>query len=83
MGLWQKFKQGLQKTSDKLETVFRFTKLDDDALENLEEGLILSDMGAGVSAKLVGEMAKRKPQSVELCHRRTGRLKLTGHKNRL
>ena len=65
MGLWQKFKKGLQKTSDKLETVFRFTKLDDDALESLEEGLILSDMGAGVSAKLVGEMAKQKPQSVE------------------
>ncbi|MBO5997127.1 MAG: signal recognition particle-docking protein FtsY [Alphaproteobacteria bacterium] len=65
MGLWQKFKQGLQKTSDKLETVFRFTKLDDDALENLEEGLILSDMGAAVSADLVSKMARQKPQSVE------------------
>ena len=65
MGLWQKFKQGLQKTSDKLDIVFRFTKLDDDALETLEEGLILSDMGAGVSADLVAKMAKQKPQSVE------------------
>ena len=65
MGLWQKFKQGLQKTSDKLDVVFRFTKLDDDALETLEEGLILSDMGAGVSADLVSKMAKQKPQSVE------------------
>ena len=65
MGLWQKFKQGLQKTSDKLGVVLRFTKLDDEALENLEEGLILSDMGAGVSAQLVAKMAQQKPQSVE------------------
>lgn len=65
MGLWQKFKQGLQKTSDKLDVVFRFTKLDDDALETLEEGLILSDMGASVSADLVAKMARQKPQSVE------------------
>lgn len=65
MGLWQKFKQGLQKTSDKLDVVFRFTKLDDDALETLEEGLILSDMGAAVSADLVSKMARQKPQSVE------------------
>ena len=65
MGLWQKFKQGLQKTSDKLEVAFRFTKLDDDALETLEERLILSDMGAAVSTELVSKMAKQKPQSVE------------------
>ncbi|MBP5534771.1 MAG: signal recognition particle-docking protein FtsY [Alphaproteobacteria bacterium] len=65
MGLWQKFKQGLQKTSDKLEVAFRFTKLDDDALETLEESLILSDMGAAVSAELVSKMARQKPQSVE------------------
>ena len=65
MGLWQKFKQGLQKASDKLDVVFRFTKLDDDALETLEEGLILSDMGAAVSADLVSKMARQKPQSVE------------------
>ncbi len=65
MGLWQQFKQGLQKTSNKLDTVFRFTKLDNQALEELEEGLILSDMGASVSAELVAQMARQKPQSVE------------------
>ena len=65
MGLWQKFKQGLQKTSDKLEVAFRFTKLDGDALETLEESLILSDMGATVSTELVSKMARQKPQSVE------------------
>ena len=65
MGLWQKFKQGLQETSDKLEVAFRFTKLDEDTLEQLEESLILSDMGADVSSKLVAQMAKQKPQSVE------------------
>ena len=65
MGLWQKFKQGLQKTSDKLDLAFRFTKLDDETLELLEESLILSDMGAVVSTQLVAKMEKQKPQTVE------------------
>ncbi|MBE6449348.1 MAG: signal recognition particle-docking protein FtsY [Alphaproteobacteria bacterium] len=65
MGLWQKFKQGLQKTSDKLELAFRFSKLDEDSLESLEESLIMSDMGASVSMDLVSKMAKQKPQTVQ------------------
>lgn len=65
MGLWQKFKLGLQKTSDKLEVAFRFTKLDEETLEQLEESLILSDMGAVVSSQLVSQIAKQKPQTVE------------------
>ena len=39
MGLWEKFKLGLKKTSSKIETALRFTKLDDDALQDLEEAL--------------------------------------------
>ena len=65
MGLWEKFKSGLKKTSSKLETALRFTKLDDDALQDLEDALILTDMGASQSAELVSLMAKQKPQSEE------------------
>ncbi len=65
MGLWEKFKVGLKKTSDKLDEAFRFSKLDNQALESLEEALILSDMGAVVSAELMGKLNQKKPQSVE------------------
>ena len=58
MGLWEKFKSGLKKTSSKIETALRFTKLDDDALQELEDALILTDMGASQSAESVSLMAK-------------------------
>ena len=53
MGLFDKIKQGLQKTSDavnrSLDNVFAaFVKIDADLLEELEEALILSDVGAVV-----------------------------------
>ena len=64
MGLFDKIKQGLQKTSDavnrSLDNVFAaFGKIDADLLEELEEALILSDVGAETSAKIVAEVEKR------------------------
>ena len=64
MGLFDKIKQGLQKTSDavnrSLDNVFAaFVKIDEDLLEELEEALILSDVGAETSAKIVAEVEKR------------------------
>ena len=64
MGLFDKIKQGLQKTSDavnrSLDNVFAaFVKIDADLLEELEEALILSDVGAETSAKIVAEVEKR------------------------
>ena len=64
MGLFDKIKQGLQKTSDavnrSLDNVFAaFVKIDADLLEDLEEALILSDVGAETSAKIVAEVEKR------------------------
>ena len=65
MGLWEKFKSGLKKTSSKIETALRFTKLDDDALQELEDALILTDMGVAQSSELIADMARQKPQSQE------------------
>lgn len=64
MGLFDKIKQGLQKTSDavnrSLDNVFAaFVKIDADLLEELAEALILSDVGAETSAKIVAEVEKR------------------------
>lgn len=64
MGLFDKIKQGLQKTSDavnrSLDSVFAaFVKIDADLLEELEEALILSDVGAETSMKIVSEVEKR------------------------
>ena len=64
MGFFDKIKQGLKKTSDavnhSLESVFAaFVKVDDDLLEELEEALILSDVGASTAAKIVAEVEKR------------------------
>ena len=64
MGLFDKIKQGLQKTSDavnrSLDNVFAaFVKIDADLLEELEEALILSDVGAETSARIVAEVEKR------------------------
>lgn len=64
MGFFDKIKQGLKKTSDavnhSLDSVFAaFVKVDDDLLEELEEALILSDVGAPTAAKIVAEVEKR------------------------
>ena len=64
MGFFDKIKQGFKKTSDavshSLDSVFAaFVKIDEDLLEELEEALILSDVGASTSAKIVAEVEKR------------------------
>lgn len=57
MGFFEKLKQGLKNTKDalagKLESVINsFTKIDEDFFEELEETLILSDIGAVTSANI-------------------------------
>ena len=64
MGFFDKIKQGYKKTSDavshSLDSVFAaFVKIDENLLEELEEALILSDVGASTSAKIVAEVEKR------------------------
>ena len=64
MGFFNKIKQGFKKTSDavshSLDSVFAaFVKIDEDLLEELEEALILSDVGASTSVKIVAEVEKR------------------------
>ena len=64
MGLFEKIKQGLKKTKDSMmkqvELVINsFTKIDEDFFEELEETLILCDIGVSTSTKICDELRKK------------------------
>lgn len=60
-GWLSRLRAGLSRSSSKLSegisSIFTKRRLDDDALEELEELLIGADIGAGTAAKLVGDLA--------------------------
>ena len=63
MGFFEKLKNGLRNTKDalasKIEGVINsFTKIDEDFFEELEETLILSDIGAVTSANICEELRR-------------------------
>ena len=64
MGFFEKLKTGLNKTKEsfntKINDVFsNFRKVDEEFLEELEEILIMSDMGVDTSVKIVNNLRKR------------------------
>ena len=71
MGFFDKLKQGLSKTktsfNEKINNVFsNFRKVDEEFLEELEEALILSDIGIVTSEKIIGNLRERiKKQKIE------------------
>ena len=71
MGFFDKLKQGLSKTktsfNEKINNVFsNFRKVDEEFLEELEEALILSDIGIETSEKIIGNLRERiKKQKIE------------------
>ena len=57
MSLFDKIKQGLTKTASALSGVFQgFTELDDDFYDELEESLILSDVGVNAATEIVEQL---------------------------
>ena len=71
MGFFDKLKQGLTKTkesiNEKINDVFsNFRKVDEDFLEELEEALIMSDIGIETSTKIIGNLRDRiKKEKIE------------------
>ena len=71
MGFFDKLKQGLIKTKDsineKINDVFsNFRKVDEDFLEELEEALIMSDIGIETSNKIIDNLRNRiKKEKIE------------------
>ena len=64
MGFFDKLKQGLSKTKssfeEKMSNVFStFRKVDEDLLEELEEILIMSDVGVETSTKIINNLRDR------------------------
>ncbi len=58
MSWFKKLSHGLKKTTDSIGAVFTKRKLDRATLEELEELLIIADMGATTSAAVVAELAE-------------------------
>ena len=64
MGFFEKLKAGLKKTKDsmmgKIERLLHsFTKIDDELFDELEETLILCDIGVNTSVKICDELRDR------------------------
>lgn len=64
MGFFDKLKQGLTKTkesiNDKINNVFsNFRKVDEELLEELEEALVMSDIGMETSVKIINNLRER------------------------
>ena len=64
MGFFDKLKSGLSKTktsfNEKINNVFStFRKVDEDLLEELEEALIMSDVGMETSERIISELRSR------------------------
>ena len=53
MGFFDKIKQGLSKTASSISSVFTASELDDDFYDELEESLILADLGVDTTTKAV------------------------------
>jgi fused signal recognition particle receptor len=71
MGFFDKLKQGLGKTKnsldEKINNVFSvFRKVDEELLEELEEALVMSDIGVETSVKIIDELRiKIKKEKIE------------------
>ncbi|MBQ2545742.1 MAG: signal recognition particle-docking protein FtsY [Clostridia bacterium] len=64
MGFFDKLKAGLAKTKNAVfgqfsEVVKNFRKVDEELLEELEEIMIMADMGAATTEKVIGELRDR------------------------
>jgi len=67
MGLFDRLKQGLSKTRngfiEKVESIFKDRAVDPETLEELEETLILSDVGANSAAEIVERLREKSGDS--------------------
>lgn len=64
MGFFDKLKQGMNKTKssfdEKINNIFKsFRKVDEEFLDELEEILIMSDIGMDTSVKIIGNLRER------------------------
>ena len=64
MGFFDKIKQGLSKTAASISSVFTgFSEIDDDFYDELEESLILADLGVDTATKAMDALRERVRQN--------------------
>ena len=73
MGFFDKLKQGLTKTkesiNDKINNVFsNFRKVDEELLEELEEALVMSDIGMETSVKIINNLIIENAEKHFICY---------------
>ena len=82
MGFFEKLKQGLSKTASSISSVFTASELDDEFYDDLEESLILADLGMQTTEeamqKLRSVVRERHRRGGEACPSRGAR----GHDGR-
>ena len=84
MGFFDKLKNGLNKTKksfdEKINNVFsNFRKVDEKFLDELEEILIMSDIGMDTSIKIIGNLRERiKKEKINKQHSQAGLNNLRG-----
>jgi len=64
MGFFSKIKEGLKKTKNSISNgvnsvLNRFTKIDEELFEELEEMLVMSDMGVNTAVDICDRMRKK------------------------
>lgn len=63
MGWFEKLKEGLSKTrdniTDKLGDILNFKKIDEELYDELEEAMIMSDIGFNTSSKIIETLRKK------------------------
>src|SRR6056297_2101272 len=66
MGFFDKLKRGLKKTNEatfgKIKKILSFGKLDEDTLEEIEEILIMGDVGVECSERIIENLEARKKE---------------------
>ncbi len=66
MGFFDKILKGLKKTRDAIAGVFAGRRVDDATLDELEEALILADLGVGLTGEVMDELrAKLRAERIE------------------
>ena len=63
MGFFEKLKQGLSKTASSISSVFTASELDDEFYDDLEESLIVSDLGMDTTEAVMDRLRQTRRSS--------------------
>ena len=65
MGFFEKLKQGLSKTASSISSVFTASELDDEFYDDLEESLILADLGMQTTKEAMQKLTDKRCKEID------------------